>query len=76
LRYSVTACLGVLLGALVLGSTASATSDQWEDHGYTSGGIDEPSGIAVGPDKAISFTNYSGNSTVRIITRGKVTNYT
>jgi hypothetical protein len=40
------------------------------------GGIDEPSGIAVGPDKAISFTNYSGNSTVRIITRGKVTNYT
>jgi hypothetical protein len=68
--------LGVLLGAPVLGSTASATSDQWEDHRYTSGGVDEPSAIAVGPDKAISFTNYSGNSIGRIITRGKVTNYT
>jgi len=38
-------------------------------------GIDEPSGMAAGPDGALWFTNSGNNSIGRITTEGKVINY-
>ena len=43
---------------------------------YTGTGIDGPWGIAAGPDGAMWFTNYFGDSIGRITTTGVVTNYT
>jgi virginiamycin B lyase len=43
---------------------------------YTNAGIDQPAGITVGPDGALWFTNYAGNSIGRITTAGTVTIYT
>ena len=37
---------------------------------FTDPGLDEPSGLTVGPDKALWFTNYGGNSIGRITTSG------
>jgi Coenzyme PQQ synthesis protein D (PqqD) len=43
---------------------------------YTDSSIDGPFGITAGPDGALWFTNYYGNSIGRITTNGAVTNYT
>jgi streptogramin lyase len=43
---------------------------------YTGPGINQPSGIALGPDGALWFTNRGGNSIGRITTSGVVSNYT
>ena len=43
---------------------------------YTGTGIAEPEGIAAGPDGALWFTNFAGDSIGRISTAGVVTNYT
>src|SRR5262249_21788556 len=38
--------------------------------------INEPDGVAAGPDGALWFANYSNNSIGRISTTGQITNYT
>ena len=43
---------------------------------YTGTGINDPTGIAAGPDGALWFTNFGNNSIGRITTAGTVTNYT
>ena len=43
---------------------------------FTGTGINEPDSITTGPDGALWFTNYGGNSIGRVTTSGRVTNYT
>ena len=43
---------------------------------YTKAGVAQPTGITQGPDGALWFTNYAGNSIGRITTAGKGTIFT
>ena len=60
-----------------MGTTRSGGSPRPGRSPTTPGpGIDDPVGIAAGPDGALWFTNYGNNSIGRITTTGAVTNYT
>src|ERR1017187_5657992 len=69
--------IGLVVSSLVVpwvASTASASTPVVTN--YTATSIDEPLGIAAGPDGALWFTNQANNSIGRITTGGVVTNYT
>jgi streptogramin lyase len=65
----------ILLGLLVGSASAAATSVTGNITFYTGNGIDGPTGITVGPDGALWFTNQGNNSIGRITTSGVVTNF-
>ena len=54
----------------------SATATGGTVTNFTGAGINNPGGITTGPDGALWFTNFSGNSIGRITTGGTVTNFT
>ena len=64
------------VSAVSVGSVASAGGSGGVVTDYPGGGIDHPFGIVAGPDGALWFTNYIGNSIGRITTTGVVANYT
>jgi virginiamycin B lyase len=68
--------VGLLVLTLGLATGTMAASGVGTVTIYTNTGINDPIGIAAGPDGALWFTNHGNNSIGRITTAGAVTNFT
>ena len=66
--------VGCLLAAVIAPSARAASVGTISS--YTGPGVNEPVGIAAGPDGALWFTNEASNPIGRITTSGTVTDYT
>ena len=77
-RYAVTMLLAALLAVpvAVIGVVFTADAAGAAITNFTDPTMSQPADIAAGPDGALWFTNFSGNSIGRITTAGAVTNFT